>query len=79
MQLGELDGEIFRGSCGEVKRQIGLHLADYAADLLAAQDAAAVGAAFHITGLPADYAADVVAHVFIAYGAGVHAGADDAG
>ena len=79
VQLGELGREVLGRGGGEVEREVGLHLADDAADLLAAQDAAAVGAVFNKAGLTPDDAADVVAHVLIAHGPGVHAGAEGAG
>ena len=67
------------GACAGVELDVGLHLADDAADVLAAECGAPVRAARDEAALAAGDAADVIAHMLEADRAPVRAADDDAG
>ena len=77
LQRAHLVGKLLQRVLCVFQRAARLHLADDAAALLAGVDSAVVDAALNVAGLAARDAADVVAHVLVAHGAAVHAGADD--
>ena len=67
-----------QGVLAVLQNGLGLHLAHNAACLLAALHGAVVFAALDIAGLIPRNTAHIVAHMLIAHGAAVHAGADNA-
>ena len=74
LQGGHLLAQLLQGILGVLQGAAGLHLAHDAAALLAGVDSAVVDAAR----LAACDTTDIVAHVLVANGAAVHAGADHA-
>ena len=78
-KLAQLGLELGQGALGELHLDIGLHLPDDAAHVLAPADAAAVGAQIYLPAAAAGDAAHVIAHVFIAHGGLVGAVEDVAG
>ena len=79
MQGVEILLHLADGACAGIELDVGLHLADDAADVLAAERGAPVRAARDETALAAGNAADVVAHMLEADRAPVRAADDDAG